>query len=867
MQENNILKKLGDFFFKSGDQLRDFDNVRERILHQVIKVLIWCSLPVVIASMWKQVPLGRWALCALYATLYLCLLIAAIFKSRIPFRRLAAGLLIALYIFSVLVLAVFGVSGAGLLLLLTFSVLTTSLLGLRRGLAALGASLAGIIVVGAGMTYGLIPIDVPTMANSTSGRTWVLVSCIFSLLALVMIYVFAKMLENLRHSLELGAVRAAELQESNRQLLAEIAERQRAEEALRRSENTLKSVLDAAPIGIGLVQNRIFRWTNQQMSVMTGYTGAELIGRSARMIYETQEEFKRVGAVMVKEIEQNGINSLETRWIRKDGKAIEIILSSSSLTPQHLSDQWVFTALDITEHKRAEEALRHSEERFRIAASLVSDLIYERDPVSGVIEFFGNKYEKLGYPLEEYPKTPKEFLELVHPDDVVIVLQGIQRQFETGEPFAANYRVRTRNGEYLHWVDRSVILMDPSGRPYKLIGATTDATERVRAEEEKARIEEQLRQSLKMEAIGRLAGGVAHDFNNILTGIRGYTEILLSALEKSDPLSADLEEIKKAADRAAELTNQLLAFSRKQIISPAVIDINEVILKSQKMLGRLIGEDLEFKFLPATDLGRVKVDPGQIEQILVNLVINARDAMPRGGRLSIETADVTSDPDRALHAEAQPGNWVMLAVSDNGCGMSKEVQQHLFEPFFTTKEKGKGTGLGLATIYGIVKQNGGFINFYSEEKIGTTFKIYLPRVEEEAVALEPPRLATLPTGSETVLLVEDEEMVRHLARKILERQGYRVLEAKNGGEALMFCDTYHDRIDLLLTDVIMPSMNGKELHQRLCAILPKLKVLFMSGYTEDVIVTQGVLEAGTRFIYKPFTIETLAHKVREALDG
>ena len=396
---------------------------------------------------------------------------------------------------------------------------------------------------------------------------------------------------------------------------------------------------------------------------------------------------------------------------------------------------------------------------------------------------------------------------------------------------------------------------------------TGHAIARLAAEQDKAALAEQLRHAQKLEAIGRLAGGIAHDFNNILTAIMGYTEMLLTMTGPGDPLRIDLQEIDKASHRAADLTRQLLAFGRKQIIAPKVVNLNEIIQRGQRMLERLIGEDIELVATPAVGLGNVKVDPGQIEQVLINLAVNSRDAMPEGGVLAIETANVAFDDAYCRRCpEALPGDWAMLAVTDTGTGMDEDIKRHLFEPFFTTKEKDKGTGLGLATVYGIVKQSGGFLSVFTEVGVGSSFKVYLPRVEEEAVAIEKPAVAILPRGRETVLLVEDEAAVRTLTRKVLERHGYTVLEAAGAGEAFILFEKHPRRIHLLLTDVIMPSLNGRELYDRLCRIKPSLKVLYMSGYNEDVIALRGVLEPGTMFIQKPFTIEALVRKVRETLD-
>jgi PAS domain S-box-containing protein len=392
------------------------------------------------------------------------------------------------------------------------------------------------------------------------------------------------------------------------------------------------------------------------------------------------------------------------------------------------------------------------------------------------------------------------------------------------------------------------------------------AIENVRLFEQEREKEEQLLQSQKLESVGQLAGGIAHDFNNLLTVIGGYSEIMLRRFSQDDPLRRNTEEIKKAAERASSLTRQLLAFSRKQVLQPKVFDLNSLVTDVSKMLRRLIGEDIEFITLLRPEAGLVNADPGQIEQVLMNLVVNARDAMPRGGKITIETANVQLDKAYAdMHIAVQPGKYVMLIVSDTGLGMDAEMQDHIFEPFFTTKEVGKGTGLGLSTVYGIVKQSGGNIWVYSGVGHGTTFKIYLPLAEEEVGRRKPAEPAA-PRGTETILLVEDEGTVRKLARAILEENGYHVLEAANGEEALPICEQHCGDIHLMLTDVVMPLMSGRELANRIETICPHLPVLYMSGYTDDAIVHHGVLDPGTPFLEKPFTPDALARKVREVLD-
>jgi signal transduction histidine kinase len=419
------------------------------------------------------------------------------------------------------------------------------------------------------------------------------------------------------------------------------------------------------------------------------------------------------------------------------------------------------------------------------------------------------------------------------------------------------------------YTDEDVRLADRIGS--QIAGAVANAqlyAERIQSEKERAALEEQLRQSQKMEAIGRLAGGIAHDFNNLLTVIKGYSQLSLLNLEQSHPLRAGVENIQSAADRASDLTYQLLAFSRRQIMEMKVIDLNTVLKNLEKMLKRMIGEDIELVFVLAEDLGRVKADSGQIDQVLLNLAVNAKDAMPKGGKLTIETAKVFLDEAYARnHAGVIPGHYVMFSVSDTGVGMTPEVKERVFEPFFTTKEAGKGTGLGLSTVYGIVKQSGGNIWVYSELGKGTTFKIYLPEVEEslekrvgKVEEKEPPH------GNETILIVEDDEKVRELAVQILEKYGYTILKASQGNEALSICEEHKGLIHLMVTDVVMPGMDGQELVKYFRCQHPETKVLYMSGYTDNTIVHHGVLEKGMNYMQKPFTVEGLAKKVREVLD-
>jgi two-component system, cell cycle sensor histidine kinase and response regulator CckA len=416
-----------------------------------------------------------------------------------------------------------------------------------------------------------------------------------------------------------------------------------------------------------------------------------------------------------------------------------------------------------------------------------------------------------------------------------------------------------KDGTHL-WVESVASPIAWNGRP-AVLSMVLDITQR-------KRLEEQFRQSQKMEAVGRLAGGIAHDFNNLLTVIIGYTDIVRAALPTTDPLNDPLEQIQKAGERAALLTRQLLVFSRKQVLQPVTTDLNAVLADMEKMLARLIGEDIDLRVALGTPLWQVKTDPGQIEQVIMNLVVNARDAMPRGGKLTIETANLVLGGSVGRYDLQSPArDYVLLAVSDTGCGMDNATKARIFEPFFTTKGPEHGTGLGLATVYGIIQQSGGRIAVYSEVGIGTSFKVYLPRDLAGDVA-DPPQ-AVRPTtglGSETVLLVEDDEQVRALARLVLGSHGYTLIEARDGAEALRLCAQHPGTIHLMVTDIIMPNLSGRQLAEKLQALHPSLRVLFLSGYTDDAVVHHGVLEHGAAFLQKPFVPEALARKVREMLD-
>jgi PAS domain S-box-containing protein len=540
---------------------------------------------------------------------------------------------------------------------------------------------------------------------------------------------------------------------------------------------------------------------------------------------------------------------LELTAIRRDGVELPIELSIAAIDGPEPA--FIGSIRDITERRRAEDALRASEKRYRT--------MFEESPIPMIV--FDTETRSIvdvnTAALEQYGHA-REAFEAMRIDDLVVAIDPDEDE-PPGLPKteARPARHRKRDGTLVD-VEERTLDMELAGRPTRLVMAH-DVTER-------RRLEAQLQQAQKMEAVGRLAGGVAHDFNNLLSVILGYGEAMMTSLRPSDPLKDDVAEICRAGERAAVLTRQLLTFSRQKAVEPKVLDLNRVLAGMNRMLERAAGIDVRVHFRLAEPLGTVRIDLGGIEQVVMNLVVNARDAMPNGGEIVLETGDVFLDEAYAqAHLGVTPGPHVMLAIRDTGAGMDKATQARIFEPFFTTKAPGKGTGLGLSVVFGIVRQSGGSIWVYSEVGRGTVFKIFFPRVELEADALGPARPTKAPGGTETILLVEDDEQVRRLTHGILESAGYVVFAARDGFEALAIADGHPERIHLLLSDVVMPTMTGPELARRLVAARPGLRVLCVSGYTDDVVLEQA--DARIAFLQKPVTPETLKLKVREVLDG
>jgi PAS domain S-box-containing protein len=608
------------------------------------------------------------------------------------------------------------------------------------------------------------------------------------------------------------------------------------------------SILDASG-------NQVY--ANSAFARMIGFESAQaMLGKSWREIYD-HRDLELLGDQVRESLEQSGKWSGQVSLRRQDGNRIPIEMTVTAMA----QGGTVCVARDITRRLATERARTETEAKYRALIEQVAAVSYIAElGIHGEWLYVSPQVETIfGYTPDEWLSQSGEWTRFIPPEDHPIV-HAAEEACVSARRFQAEYRITRKDGQII-WVSDTAVVVPGSDNHPLMEGIIVDITER------KA-LENQLQQARRMEAVGRLAGGIAHDFNNLLTIIKGYVEMATNRRGAPAELRRDLQHIGDASERAGTLVRQLLAFSRKQVLKPKILDLNSIVLNLDKLLRRLLAETVEMKTITGKDVGAVKADPSQIEQVIMNLVVNARDAMPKGGRILIETSNVELDDTYTQdHATVRPGRYVMLAVTDTGVGMTNDTVAHIFEPFYTTKESGSGTGLGLSTVYGIVKQSGGYIWVYSEPGKGSTFKVYLPRVEDRVEVSSTARTtAQARDGKETILLVEDEPAVRELTRMVLSKRGYSVIEAMNPADAERLASRHGAEIHLLLTDVVMPGMSGHELAKRLTAQHRNLRVLYMSGYTYNVIAEDGTLEEGLSFLQKPFTPQVLAQKVRETLD-
>jgi PAS domain S-box-containing protein len=653
----------------------------------------------------------------------------------------------------------------------------------------------------------------------------------------------------------------------------DITERERIEQALHDSEERLKSILKSIPdIIYRLDPNGNVTFISAAIE-RYGYRVSDLLGKSIINLVHPEDKDKAKYRINERRTGERRTKSFEIRLVTANGKPIYFedrtqsvpmqpifLLEAEGIyaTSQPRQHTFVGTqgiARDITDRKKTEG----DASMLAQALKCISECVTVTDLKNNIIFVNDAFLQKYGYERHELIGEPISIVRAANIQNEVV--EEILPLTLNGGWKGEVLNKKKDGTEFPVHLSTSVI-HDPSDYPMALIGVATDITDR-------KRLETQLQQSQKLEAIGKLAGGIAHDFNNLLTVIQGYSDLLLSKISVNDPINNQIRQINDAANKAESLTRQLLAFSRKQIMKPKVIDLNNLIHEIEDMLERLIGADIKFVINLSSDIGKIKADPGQIEQVIMNLAVNARDAMQNGGTLTIDTENtMINQKFKNDYPETVIGNYIQLKMSDTGFGMDKETQAHIFEPFFTTKEKGEGTGLGLATVYGIIKQSGGYIYVQSELTKGTTFKLYFPRVDEPLDSEEKTKISdTNLNGDETVLIVEDQDEVRHLIMDALKLYGYNVLEAPHGGSALLTCEKYQGRIDLIISDIVMPQMNGQELVERLLPLQPQMKVLFISGYSENVFSDRNTLDPKMLYVQKPFTPVELLGKVRQVLDS
>jgi PAS domain S-box-containing protein len=653
----------------------------------------------------------------------------------------------------------------------------------------------------------------------------------------------------------------------------DITERERIEQALHDSEERLKSILKSIPdIIYRLDPNGNVTFISAAIE-RYGYRVSDLLGKSIINLVHPEDKDKAKYRINERRTGERRTKSFEIRLVTANGKPIYFedrtqsvpmqpifLLEAEGIyaTSQPRQHTFVGTqgiARDITDRKKTEG----DASMLAQALKCISECVTVTDLKNNIIFVNDAFLQKYGYERHELIGEPISIVRAANIQNEVV--EEILPLTLNGGWKGEVLNKKKDGTEFPVHLSTSVI-HDPSDYPMALIGVATDITDR-------KRLETQLQQSQKLEAIGKLAGGIAHDFNNLLTVIQGYSDLLLSKISVNDPINNQIRQINDAANKAESLTRQLLAFSRKQIMKPKVIDLNNLIHEIEDMLERLIGADIKFVINLSSDIGKIKADPGQIEQVIMNLAVNARDAMQNGGTLTIDTENtMINQKFKNDYPETVIGNYIQLKMSDTGFGMDKETQAHIFEPFFTTKEKGEGTGLGLATVYGIIKQSGGYIYVQSELTKGTTFKLYFPRVDEPLDSEEKTKISdTNLNGDETVLIVEDQDEVRHLIMDALKLYGYNVLEAPHGGSALLTCEKYQGKIDLIISDIVMPQMNGQELVERLLPLQPQMKVLFISGYSENVFSDRNTLDPKMLYVQKPFTPVELLGKVRQVLDS
>jgi PAS domain S-box-containing protein len=812
----------------------DPDALRASLLTLILRISTVCGFCVCVPSMAFAFAHGIYRVCVLDGVV-MSLIVTLTVLTRLPFRVRATAFGLVVYGLGAGLL--FSVGSISQLFLFAFSIVTVLLLGLRVALGAVALSSLTLFAV------GLLGGAAPEMAVP---------SYHFELTAWFVITINFTMVDGLL-TVAVGAVLAAH----DKALARETASRV----ALAGERNLLRTLFDVMPdlVFTKDAQGR-FVTCNPATLALVGLQREEQIAGKTELDLYPRDIAQALRAGDVDVIAGRPLRNREERLVDREGHPLCYLTTKVPLRDAVGSVVgFVGVSRDVTELKRAEA------ERAGLLAQLTLQI--ERMPLAYLLTDRDFRFTRwnpaaermFGYREDEV--LGRMSLDVIFADASKASVERTCEELRAGSMTASGeFENRTKDGRNITCDWHNTPMFDEAGAFTGILALAEDVSGR-------KSLEVQLRQSQKMDAVGRLAGGIAHDFNNLLSVVLSYSDLALTDLKPSDPLRNDLGEIHRAGQRAAELTQQLLMFSRQQVVAPKVLDLNEVLAGVDKMLQRVVGEDVELTTVAALGLGRVRIDPGALEQVIMNLAVNARDAMPTGGKLTMATANVTLDADYAkTHLGAKPGPYVLLSVSDTGTGIDTATLARVFEPFFTTKELGKGTGLGLSTVFGIVEQSGGCVWVFSKPGFGTTFEIYLPRVEEAVEEAPPASALATARGTETLLLVEDEDAVRAVAQGILRRHGYVVLAAHDGEEALSLSEHHEGKIDLLLSDVVMPKMSGPALAKLLAGVRPAMRVLFMSGYTDDAAVRHGVLGAELSYLQKPLTVETLTRKVRAVLD-
>ena len=813
----------------------DPDNLRASLLTLVLRVSTVLGLVVCVPSVAFSLSHHLYAACFVDAAV-MSMLIGLTLVGRWPFRVRAVSFCVLIYALGVGLLV--SVGPISQIFLFGFSVMTVLLLGLRVGLGSVALSTVTLLAVG---SLGRAAVAMGGPGFHYDMTAWLVVTVNFTMVDAVL-------------TVAVGAVLGA----LDKALAREVKSRV----ALAKERNLLRTLIDAVPDVVFTkdAEGRFVSCNAATLALVGRDREDEVAGKTEIDLYPRDV----ADALMAGDADAmagHPMRNHEERIVDRDGHAISYLTTKVPLK----DDAGAVVGLvgisrDVTDWKRAEA------EREALLAQLTLQIA--RMPLAYMFTDRDYRYTRWNAAAErifgyaEREVLGRTSLETVIAPTSQAAVEKMRRELRAGSMDAnGELECRTKDGRLLTCAWHNTPMFDDAGAYAGTLSLVEDVSSR-------KSLEAQLRQSQKMEAVGRLAGGIAHDFNNLLSVVLSYSDLALTDLKPNDPLRNDLGEIHRAGSRAAELTRQLLMFSRQQVVAPKVLDLNDVLLGVDKMLQRVVGEDIEVSTVAAPGLGRVLIDPGALEQVVMNLAVNSRDAMPTGGKLTMQTANVALDDHYAkTHLGAKPGAYVRLSVTDTGTGMDEATLARVFEPFFTTKGLGKGTGLGLSTVFGIVEQSGGSVWVESELGVGSTFEIYLPRVEQPVSEAPAASATATPRGTETLLLVEDEDPVRAVAQGILLRHGYVVLAAHDGAEALSMSEQHEGNIDLLLSDVVMPKMSGPVLAERLARERPEMKVLFMSGYTDDATLRHGVLGAELAYLQKPITVETLTRKVREVLDG